>query len=180
MATQDDVLPEPWLRGQLAGVPPWATPLFHSFEQVREDLDRHVRPLTTEQIWRQLPGGSLGFHLKHIAGSVDRLAAYLGGTPLTEKQMAYLRSEKEGVENAEELLERVALNLAVAEKTAAALDENALYEARHVGRKRLKTTAVGLLVHLAEHTQRHLGQCITLAHMLRADAAASASSEQLA
>jgi hypothetical protein len=37
---------------------------------------------------------------------------------------------------------------------------------RYVGRKRLPTTVGGLLVHLADHTQRHVGQTITTAKVI--------------
>jgi len=40
-------------------------------------------------------------------------------------------------------------------------------EAREVGRKRLPTTVLGLLVHVAEHTQRHTGQIIATAKVVR-------------
>ena len=39
-------------------------------------------------------------------------------------------------------------------------------EARGVGRKKLPTTVGGLLVHCAEHTQRHVGQAITTARFV--------------
>jgi hypothetical protein len=35
-----------------------------------------------------------------------------------------------------------------------------------IGRKRLPTTLGGLLVHAAEHTQRHVGQAITTAKVI--------------
>lgn len=41
-------------------------------------------------------------------------------------------------------------------------------EARGVGRAGLPTTVVGLLIHAAEHTQRHVGQAVTTAKVLRA------------
>jgi len=47
------------------------------------------------------------------------------------------------------------------------IDPETLYEARGVGRKALPTTVIGLIVHLAEHTQRHLGQAITTIKTLR-------------
>jgi uncharacterized damage-inducible protein DinB len=37
-----------------------------------------------------------------------------------------------------------------------------------IGRKRLATTLTGLLVHAAEHTQRHVGQAITTAKVILA------------
>lgn len=160
-------LPEPWLRGPVAGVPDVAMPLAHSFAQVREDLDRHVTPLTTDEIWRPMPGGSLGFHLKHIAGSVDRLSSYLEGNPLTPAQMNFLREEAEGKQEVRQLLQLVDERLNNAQAIAARFDFARLRQARTVGRQGLPTTVLGLLVHLAEHTQRHLGQCITLAHILK-------------
>ena len=41
-----------------------------------------------------------------------------------------------------------------------AFDPARLAEPRTVGRRRLPTTAIGLLTHTAEHTQRHVGQAI--------------------
>ncbi len=38
-------------------------------------------------------------------------------------------------------------------------------EPRGVGRQRLPTTVGGLIVHCAEHTQRHVGQAITTARI---------------
>jgi uncharacterized damage-inducible protein DinB len=40
-----------------------------------------------------------------------------------------------------------------------------------IGRKRLPTTLAGLLVHAAEHTQRHVGQAITTAKVIVAQRA---------
>jgi uncharacterized damage-inducible protein DinB len=39
---------------------------------------------------------------------------------------------------------------------------------RFVGRRRLPTTLGGLLVHVAEHTQRHVGQMVTTAKVVKA------------
>ena len=38
---------------------------------------------------------------------------------------------------------------------------------RGIGRKRLPTTVAGLLLHCAEHTQRHVGQMVTTAKLVR-------------
>ncbi len=85
--------PEPWLRGPLAGVHPLVMPVFFSFAQVREDLAKHAQGLTDEQVWTVAGGASVGFHLKHIAGSVDRITTYLLGSQLTEQQLQTLRQE---------------------------------------------------------------------------------------
>jgi len=161
--------PEPWLRGPLDGVEPLVQPVFHSFRQVREDLREHTAGLDADALWRrvgELP--SLGFHLRHIAGSVERLTAYLMQEELTAEQLAFLRAEAEPGAGLEELLNEVERALAASEKRLGEIDPAAIGEPRHIGRKRLPTTVLGLLVHLAEHTQRHLGQAITTAKLVRA------------
>lgn len=159
--------PEPWLRGPLADVHPLVQPVFFSFAQVREDLARQIAGVTPEQIWRRVGGSSLGFHLKHLAGSVDRLTTYLFGGELSQEQLGALEEEANGAESADELLKRIYDALTASEERLRTIDVNRLYEPRSVGRKRLPTTVIGLLVHLSEHTQRHLGQAITTAKILR-------------
>jgi uncharacterized damage-inducible protein DinB len=53
-----------------------------------------------------------------------------------------------------------------AETVVRGTDPATLGHARAVGRKRLPTTVMGLLVHIAEHTQRHVGQAIVTAKLL--------------
>ena len=52
-----------------------------------------------------------------------------------------------------------------------ALASQDLSLARAVGKKQLPTTLGGLLVHVAEHTQRHVGQAITTAKLVSASSA---------
>src|ERR1700734_2348203 len=86
--------PEPWLRGQMPGADPFVAPLLYSFQMAREDLARYTEGLTTEQIWSTPHGfGSVGFHIRHIAGSTDRLMTYLKGDRLSDAQMDALRDE---------------------------------------------------------------------------------------
>ncbi len=160
--------PEPWLRGPLRDVHPLIMPVLFSFQQVREDLKHHTAGLSDEQVWLR-PGGlpPLGFHLRHIAGSVDRLLTYLLGEPLGPEQLQRLREESTPNGSLGTLLESVDASLAAAESRLRALDTRTIYDARGVGRQQLPTTVVGLLVHIAEHTQRHLGQAITTAKLLK-------------
>lgn len=143
-------------------------PVFFSFAMVREDLAKHTAGLTREQIWRRVDGGSLGFHLTHLAGSVDRLTTYLLGDQLSEEQIRVMRqeSERENVELSS-LLNAVDERLRASEEQLRRIDPTKPYEARTVGRKGLPTTVLGLIVHIAEHTQRHLGQAITTCKILR-------------
>jgi hypothetical protein len=162
-------LPEPWLRGALSDVHPLIMPVLFSFQQVREDIRTHTSGLTDEQVWKQVGGlPPLGFHLRHIAGSVDRLVTYLSGEQLSEEQLLFLRQE-EGTAgpSLHELLQTVDTSLDLAEARVRSINPQTVYDARLVGRRKLPTTVVGLLVHLAEHTQRHLGQAITTAKLLK-------------
>ena len=157
--------PEPWLHGPIEGVHPLLAPILYSFQQAREDLARYTEGLTFDQIWAAPHGfGSVGFHLRHIAGSTDRLVAYLRGQPLSDGQMARLAAEKEpGGADREELLTEMDRVFRAAEAVVRGLDPAGLTAARFVGRKRLPTTVAGLLTHIAEHTQRHVGQAISAA-----------------
>ncbi|MBI1356476.1 MAG: DUF664 domain-containing protein [Acidobacteria bacterium] len=160
--------PEPWLRGPLEGVPPWVQPVFHSFLQVREDLAAHTAGLSDEDVWRSLaPLPPLGFQLRHIAGSVDRLTTYLMGGQVSPEQIATLKQEATPGAPLAELLRGVDEALADAEERIRKIPAESLYEPRFIGRKQLPSSVLGLLVHLAEHTQRHLGQAITTAKLLR-------------
>jgi hypothetical protein len=47
------------------------------------------------------------------------------------------------------------------------LDPATLNEPREVGRKKLPSTVGGLLTHIAEHTQRHVGEAIITARILK-------------
>ena len=160
--------PEPWLRGPIEGVPPHLMPVFHSFAQVREDLALYTEGLTTEDVWRRtgsLP--SLGFHLRHIAHSVDRLVTYLCGNQLSDAQIATLKQEADPGATLAELLADIDTSLSDAERRVRAIGSSMLQEPRYIGKKRLPSTVLGLLVHVAEHTQRHLGQAITTAKLAR-------------
>ena len=163
------VVMEPWLRGPITGVSPLLAPVLYAFEQAREDLAKHSEGLTAKQVWARPFGlAPLGFQLRHIAGSVDRLVAYLLGCELDEAQMAALRSEMDPGESLDALLAQVNIALTRAEERIRAIDPGTLTEPRAVGRKRLPTTVIGLLVHIAEHTQRHVGQAISAAKLARA------------
>lgn len=142
-------------------------PVFFTFKQVREDLATHLQGLTTQQVWQKLGSASVGFHLKHIAGSVDRLTTYLFGGQLAPEQLAHLKRESQGSEDLSTLLRQIEASLQRSEERLRTLSPDSLYQPRGVGRQALPTTVIGLIVHLAEHTQRHLGQAITLSQLLR-------------
>jgi hypothetical protein len=155
--------PEPWLRGPIPGVHPLVAPVLYAFQQAREDLAKFTDGLTAEQLWASPHGfGSAGFHIRHIAGSTDRLMSYVQQRDLTPEQMRALRDEERPLGcPRDELLAILDQALRDAESAVRAIDPATLMEARGVGRKRLPTTVIGLLTHIAEHTQRHVGQAIS-------------------
>jgi hypothetical protein len=144
--------------------------VLYSFQQAREDLAKHSAGLTDDQVWaRPFDLAPVGFHLRHIAGSVDRLSTYLLGAQLYDAQMAALRNEMEPGELLTNLLTQVNESLARAEERIKSIDPATFTESRAVGRQQLPTTVIGLLVHIAEHTQRHVGQAIGAAKLARAE-----------
>jgi uncharacterized damage-inducible protein DinB len=165
---QMNTLPEPWLRGPAPGVHALVAPVLYAFQQAREDIVIYTEGLTTDQIWATPHGfGSVGFHIRHIAGSTDRLITYLEGKELSIVQMAQIAAEHEPGQTREELLAAMDGAFRRAEMAIRTLDPARLMEPRAVGRKRLPTTVIGLLTHIAEHTQRHVGQAISAAKWVR-------------
>ena len=155
------------MRGPIPGVDPLVAPALYSFQQAREDLARYAEGLTFEQIWATPHGfGSVGFHLRHIAGSTGRLITYLQGDALSQAQMEALAAEKDlAGAGRDELLAQLDQAFRAAEAVVRSIDRSTLASPRAVGRKGLPTTVIGLLTHIAEHTQRHVGQAIAAAKL---------------
>jgi hypothetical protein len=161
-------LPEPWLRGSLSGLDPVISGVLYCFEQVREDVARWTGDLSDDDLWRREGDlAPVGFHIRHMAGSVERLMTYARGHQLSEEQLAALGRESQPGPGRAELTEEFESTLKGAEDTLRSLDPARLPEPRQVGRSRLPTTLGGLLVHIAEHTQRHLGEAIITAKVVR-------------
>ena len=160
--------PEPWLRGPIGDVHPLLSPVLYAFQQAREDLAKWTEDLTDEQIWdRPEDLAAVGFHLRHIAGSTERLMTYATGNQLSEQQLAALRTETEPGSTREQLLKALDVAFRNAENQIRSLDPSTLTDRREIGRKRLPSTVIGLLTHIAEHTQRHVGEAIITAKLLK-------------
>jgi hypothetical protein len=163
--------PEVWLRGAVPGFPPELMPVAHSLLQVREEIDTVVLPLSHEELWAR-PGGaaSVGFHLRHLAGSLDRLLTYARGEGLSEAQRVGLDREEcagSACEQPATLLRLVDDAIGKTLDQLRATRVETLPEQRPVGRAALPSTVLGLLFHAGEHAQRHAGQIVTTAKIVR-------------
>ena len=159
---------EPWMRGPLEGVEPLVQPLLFSFQQAREDLDKWTEGLTPEQMWaRPMDLGPVGFHVRHIGGAVERLMVYLEGGQLSEQQLADLKAEMGAWPIARRTAGPTGRPSACGRGCRQRIDPASWTEARFIGRKRLPTTVGGLVAHIAEHTQRHVGEAIVTAKVVR-------------
>ena len=166
---QAESLPEPWLRGTLSDLPVVQRALLHSLEMAQEDTARWCGALDDREVHArpfQLP--SVGFQLRHIARSLDRFCCYAEGTPLSQEQLTALASEMEGTGTRESILSELRESLEKTRRRLPAIVHQPLDLPVAIGRKRLPTTLAGLLVHAAEHTQRHVGQAITTAKVILA------------
>jgi len=161
--------PEVWLRGPVDNVPPLLQPVAHALLQCREEIEAHLSKLTAEQIWRAPHGGaSVGYHVRHAAGSLDRLFTYARGARLSDAQRQVLDQESQPDPDltADDLLAAFEATVERALDQLRETSEASLTQARSVGRAQLPSTVIGLLVHAAEHTQRHAGQIATTVKML--------------
>jgi uncharacterized damage-inducible protein DinB len=163
--------PEAWLRGPLPDIDPYLLPAAHALVQAGEDLARAAEGLSSGQLWAR-PGGaaSVGFHLRHVPGSIDRLLTYARGESLNDAQRAEAKAEgAPGTEtDPAPLLAEVRRAIEQALTQLRATPRETLLDPRAVGRAALPSTVLGLLFHVAEHTQRHTGQVIATAKVVGA------------
>jgi uncharacterized damage-inducible protein DinB len=160
---------EPWLRGTHAEVPAVGRAVLHALDLALEDLTKWTEGLTDAEIHTQQLGlTSLSFHLRHIARSTDRLLSYAEGGQLSHEQLTALKAEQSGEETLAELLAEVEASFSNAAERVRVLANADFDTFRGVGRKQLPTSIGGALIHVADHTQRHVGQVITTAKLLKA------------
>ena len=163
-------VPEAWLRGPVQGVPDPLQPVAHALIQACDETRELLRDFPAELLWTRPAGvASVGFHLQHVAGVVDRLFTYARGEPLSSEQRAALTTEgtPSGSGGVDDLLDAFERQVNRALDQLRATSPRSLGEAREVGRLRLPSTTLGLLFHAAEHTQRHVGQMLVTARVQR-------------
>jgi len=142
--------------------------VLHALELAREDLERWCADLSDAQLNAGTSGlNAVAFHLRHIARSLDRLLTYAEGRQLNNEQLVALKAELNPGATRDELFRELRLALEESAKRVRAFDPATFGEQRFVGKKRLPTTLAGLLVHVADHSQRHVGQAITTSKLVR-------------
>jgi hypothetical protein len=161
---------EAWQRGPVPGFIPLLMPIVHALLQAQEDLQRLVSIVPSDHVW-QRPGGaaSIGFHVSHTGGALDRLFTYARGEALSDAQRSAARAEGKPADPPPPLAALVAeVNEAIerAFDQLRATSEDSLLAERKVGRAGLPSNVLGLLFHAAEHCTRHVGQAITTAKIL--------------
>src|SRR5271154_700590 len=162
-------MPEPWLRGTQTDIAAVPRAVLHALELAREDLTRWCGTLSDAQLNARPEGiAPVAFHIRHIARSVDRLLSYAEGKRLDDSQIAALKTEVHAGATRAELFAELDEALARGAERLRQFDAKRLEEPRPVGTKLLPTTVGGLLVHVADHTHRHVGQAITTAKIVAA------------
>ena len=160
-----------WLRGPVSGISPLLQPVAHALLQAEQDVTRLMAAFPDTLLWVRPSGvASPGFHLQHLAGVLDRLFTYARGQSLSDTQLADLAAEgspTEGQVTVAQLLNRFNMQIDRALEQLGNTPEESLTHPRSVGRARLPSTVGGLLFHAAEHTQRHTGQLLVTARVLR-------------
>jgi len=162
---------EVWQRGPLPDITPLLQPVGHALLQAREELELYLTDFPDELLWARPAGlASVSFHLQHLSGVLDRVFTYARGLGLSETQFKQLADEDMVFItdfNTGNLLERFSAQVDLAMEQLKNTDPETLTAYRGVGRAGLPSTVIGLLVHAAEHTMRHVGQLMVTAAILK-------------
>lgn len=163
---------EVWLRGPLPNIPPVLQPAAHALLQAQEEINKLGQNFPSDLLWVKPAGlASVGFHMQHLAGVLDRLLTYARGESLSGEQLDYLRQEGKSPFpdcSFNDLLQNLNRQFSTAIFQIENTDSSTLLEIRMVGRAQIPSTHLGLLFHAAEHTMRHLGQLLVTMKFLEA------------
>lgn len=158
---------EPWLRGTLMEVDAVPRAVLHALEFAREDVERWSADLSDAELEAEPLGlPAVGRQMRHIVRSLDRLLSYAEGRQLSIEQLEALKTEASASASRKALFAEFESGIASAEERVRTFRQESYGESRGVGRKMLPTTVAGLLVHCADHTQRHVGQLVTTAKVV--------------
>ena len=153
---------EVWQRGPLENIPGLLQPVAHALLQAREELKELTDNFPESLLWKRPAGvASPAFHIQHLTGVLDRLFTYAKGKQLSETQLHSLSIEGDQSQTPLALKELVKLfnnQVDSSIEELSKIDISTLTDTRTIGRKQIPTTLIGLYVHAAEHTMRHIGQ----------------------
>ena len=163
---------EVWQRGPLHNIPALLQPVAHALMQAEEELEELLIDFSDKHLWDRPAGvASAAFHLQHLSGVLDRVFTYARNEPLTVFQLKQLYDEDVAPQSnisIEFLMLRFKRQVQTALLQLQNTNEDCLKDYRGIGRKQLPTTVIGLLVHAAEHTMRHVGQLSVTVKILKA------------
>ena len=168
---QQQQAPEVWMRGPIPDITALLQPAAHAVLQAKEEMVQLIEGYDNTRLWEQTGGvASVGFHLQHMTGVLDRLSAYALGKLLSEEQILYLQLEGKppfqpctAQQLADRFYRQTDLFIALLKSTP----ETELLTHRGIGRKQLPSNVLGILFHAAEHSQRHLGQLLVTIRLQR-------------
>ena len=158
-----------WLSGPIQDIPSLLQPVAHAILQARREIEEALAAFPSTALWEQPKGvASVGFHLRHISGVLDRLFTYARGEQLNEQQLKYLKSEAVNDDSitTQALLKKFSEQVDASLKQLKETDTATITETRGVGRKQIPSNVIGLLFHAAEHTMRHTGQLLVTVKMV--------------
>jgi uncharacterized damage-inducible protein DinB len=155
-------LPEYWMRGPVNGIAPLLQPIAHALLQSREEVNEMLKDFPESKLWAK-PGGlaSVGFHLQHLRGVLDRLLTYARNESLSETKLTELKAE--GLPLDARVTDLLYEFNAQVDRSVEQLKNTSAEDIllpRGIGRKQIPSNVLGLLFHAAEHTMRHTGQLL--------------------
>ena len=158
-----------WLRGPVEGVPPLLQPVAHALLQARQEVTAIMHHFKDEDLWCKPAGvASVAFHLQHLTGVLERLFTYANGKQMSNEQLSALKAE--GIFSnritVHQLLTAFNEQVSISIHELILVKEEQLLETRGVGRANIPSTMLGLLVHAAEHTMRHVGQLLVTVKLI--------------
>lgn len=162
---------EVWQRGPIENVPALLQPVAHALLEASEEAQGIMEGFPENLLWERPAGvASPAFHLQHIRGVIDRLFTYARKELLSDKQMDEISMEgnKEKTSlSMKQMLDQLNNRITDAVNELKNVNPDSLTEFRGIGRKQIPTTLLGLYVHSAEHSMRHIGQLLVTVRVLK-------------
>src|SRR5207253_992178 len=93
-----------WQRGPVENIPALLQPVAHALLQAKEEVSEIVKGFPDSHLWQKPAGvASVGFHLQHLTGVLDRLFTYARGEALQAEQLKALAEEGKPVGGKDEV-----------------------------------------------------------------------------